>query len=81
MIRLQVEWTDSGTFHQDGWEKREDIVRKTRIGTVTSIGFFFAETEDTLYLALSYDADHDTYLGVQAVQKSSIVKKVVLRER
>jgi len=72
---LRVTWTDSGTFHSDGWQTKEKILSKLGIGTVVSVGLLFHEDDETLFLALSYDPDHDTYYGVQAIQKSSILSR------
>jgi len=72
---LRVTWTDSGTFHSDGWQRKDEILSKLGIGTVVSVGILFHEDDDTLYLALSYDPDHNTYYGVQAIQKSSILSR------
>jgi hypothetical protein len=82
MLRLQVEWLDSGTIHTgEGWSSKEEILNVTHIGTVTTVGILFHEDPDTLYLALSYDKEHEHWYGVQAINKKNIVKRVVLRER
>lgn len=81
MIRLEVEWLDTGVIHTEGWEKKEKILEKTVLSSVTTVGFKFAETEDALYLALSYDAAHQNWFGVQAIAKSAITKVTLLRAR
>jgi hypothetical protein len=81
MLRLQVEWIDSGTISQMGWMQKEEILATTKIGKVVTVGVLFHESEDTLYIALSYDPEHEHWYGVQAINKTSIIKRVVLRER
>ncbi len=72
---LKVTWIDSGTYHADGWEKKEEILERARIGKVVSVGILFHEDDDAIYLALSHDPDHDTYFGVQVIQQSSILQR------
>lgn len=81
MLRLEVEWVDSGTFRANGWESLDEILPHARIGTVTTVGLLAHEDDETLYLALSHDPDNEHYFGIQAIKKSNILSRVVLRAR
>jgi hypothetical protein len=81
VLRLEVHWIDSGTAHSDGWQTSDAIMERVRIGKVITVGLLMGETDDTLYMALSYDPDHDQYINAQAIAKSSIISREVLRQR
>jgi len=80
-LRLEVDWLDSGAQHTAGWNSKEEILDILKIGKVTTVGLLFHETEDTLYVALSYDPDNENYFGVQAIAKQNILSRRILRAR
>ena len=71
----RVEWLDSGSFYNEGWSSKEEVLGKLKISTVISVGIVMHETTDTLYLALSYDPDGSAYYGVQAISKDAILSR------
>lgn len=81
MLRVQVEWLDSGLQRSDGWETKEAIISEAKLVVVNSVGFLMHEDETTLYLALSHDPEHDHYFGVQLIGKESVRKIILLRAR
>ena len=80
-LRLEVHWIDSGTAHSEGWKTADYIMDVTKIGHVITVGLYMGEDDSALYIALSYDPDHDLYLNAQAIAKDSIVSREVLRQR
>lgn len=73
MRLVKVVWRDSGIQHSEGWEKLSTILAITKISNVTTVGVLAHETEDTLYVALSVDPDHENYFGVQGIYKPDII--------
>lgn len=69
---VRVVWIDSGTFSGESWDSIEHIVHSTKISDVVTVGHLAFEDEDTLYIGLSHDPDHDNFFGVQAILKKSI---------
>lgn len=73
MKYLRVVWRDSGIQHSEGWEKLSTILAMTKISNVETVGVFAHETDDTLYIALSADYDHNNFFGVQGIYKPDII--------
>ena len=74
---VYVRWLDSGLSYTDGWKSREEIVSSAKLAIVSTVGFVFHETEDTLYIALSVHGN-DAY-GVQLIAKQNIVSIQTLK--
>lgn len=74
MEMVRVTWRDSGIQHSEGWEKLSTILAMTKISNVVTVGFLVHETDDTLYVALSADFDHNNFFGVQGIYKPDIVE-------
>lgn len=82
MKRVEIVWTDSGTFYKgEGWTDKDTVISHTKIGTVQTVGLLMHEDDDTVWLALSYDEENGAYFGVQAIHKQSIIERHTLRER
>jgi hypothetical protein len=81
MLRLEVHWIDSGTAHSEGWKTAQEVMKDTRIGKVITVGCLMGETDEALYIGLSYDPDHGMWYNAQAIAKSAIISREVLRQR
>jgi hypothetical protein len=68
-----VSWKDSGTHHADGWQTREEILDSAAIETVTSTGYCFQVTPDSIYLAQTWDKGKVHFFGTQVIQIANIV--------
>jgi hypothetical protein len=73
---VYIEWLDSGLSYTDGWKSKEEIISAAKLAIVTTVGFLFHETDDTLYIALSVHGN-DAY-GVQLIAKQNIVSQSFL---
>lgn len=72
-----VEWLDSGLSLHEGWATKEVYLAKAGLDRMAALsaGFVMHEDDDQLILALSYDAEHDTYFSAQVIAKSAIVRR------
>lgn len=68
-----VNWKDSGTHHADGWQTKEEIIHTAKIETVTSTGYCFQVTPDSIYLAQTWDKPKMNFFGTQVIQIANIV--------
>lgn len=78
-----IRWTDSGMFHDDGWEKAYAITQRKHRRALhvpaESIGFVIHEDRKTLVLSPTHDRAHDNYFGGQFIAKKNIVKRRKVR--
>lgn len=72
MQKVEVAWTDSGTFLGDGWQNVEDVPDKVRIHRVSTTGYLVHEDEHNLYIGLSVDDEEVGVYGVQVISKDSV---------
>lgn len=72
-MRVEIIWSDSGLFYENGWESIDDIKSKcTGIARVSTVGHFLFEDDEAYYVALSADEAHGHYFGVQAIKKTNV---------
>ena len=70
---VRVEWTDSGTFRESGWESKEQLLERTNgLINVVTVGYLVHEEEDKYFIALSSDFTNDHYYGVQIIGKFAV---------
>jgi hypothetical protein len=69
---VHVRWLDSGLFHENGWETREQIIPKARTTSVDTVGILLFEDDDNISVALSMDPDNKHYFGVQTISKKNV---------
>lgn len=81
MLRLEVEWVDSGVARDNGWEPKQVIVEHLDFEPVTSVGWLLFEDEERIILAQTYDEKHQNFYNLHAVWRPAIKKITVLRAR
>ncbi len=81
MLRVEIEWLDSGAHYNDGWEGKDAILAKSGLSVVSSCGYLMHESDDTYYVATTYDKKNEHFYGLQLIAKSSVKSVTVLRAR
>jgi hypothetical protein len=81
MLRVEIEWHDTGLMAaNDSWTSK-DKVGSFKTGTVFTCGYLLMESETDVMVALSWDKEHDQYYAVQVILKKAIANMTVLRAR
>lgn len=80
MVPVLITWKDSHSW--DEWKDRSDATKRAKDldCTVITTAFLLEETDDRFIVCRSRTADDSLVDGVQIILKSSVVRKVNLRE-
>lgn len=83
VLRVEVEWIDSGLMSAEGWQSREELISnpKNRITTMYTVGFLMHEDKEAMYVALTSDREHGHFYAMQVIAKSAIKSVTILRAR
>lgn len=81
MLRLEIEWLDSGLSNDTGWMSKIEAVESSRLSNVLSIGYLLHEDDECYILVRSSALSFEKYYGVQVIAKKNVVSVKRLRER
>lgn len=82
MLRVEVEWIDSGETGDSGWRKKQQILADLQENIpVISIGWLMHENPDMVILTQTYDSKHDIHLNPMMIWRKNILRISVLRVR
>lgn len=82
MLRVEIEWIDSGEMDgEGGWQGKDQIVEKLNNVPVLTVGWLMHEDPEMLVVVHTYDPKGDVYLGPIAIQRKNINRISVLRSR
>lgn len=78
-MMVRIVWTDSGLWHEQGWETKEEILASTGgLVDVVTVGTLVHEEDDRYFVALSADNVNSAYYGIQIIAKSAVKEFDVL---
>ena len=82
MIRVEVDWMDSGLARSDGWESTNTVMTEMSMGRpVTTSGLYLGEDDEKIVVALTRDPENDMWFSAFGVLKKNITAVRTLRVR
>lgn len=82
LLRVEVEWLDSGEARDNGWESRETVLAALRENVpAVSVGWLIHEDPEQIVIAHTHDPKNDIFLGGLAIHRANILRISVLRVR
>ncbi len=82
LLRIEVEWLDSGLARSDGWESTDTIMNDMHISqNVLTSGFYLGEDDEKIVVALTHDPHTDMWFSAFAIAKENIKNVRILRIR
>jgi hypothetical protein len=82
MLRVEIEWLDSGSFYTgEGWSTKDHITSVAKLSEVITVGHLFHEDDFAYFVALSYDPENQHFYGTQVIAKNSVIRFTRLRAR
>jgi len=82
LLRVEVEWTDSGSMIAgEQWMSTQHVKERGHVGPVITTGQLLLFSDDVTLVGLSFDEENDAWFGVQAIDTRAIKKISILRSR